>query len=83
MTSGVFKDIFVGLDTLFFRDAFRIFDRNKDGFIDMSELRKMFAMVNSKHHGVVHMNNLHMIHCMVSGGRNVQQRGDGGIHDGG
>ena len=28
-----------------FRDAFRIFDRNKDGYIDMAELRKMFAMV--------------------------------------
>ena len=29
----------------FIREAFRQFDRNKDGYIDMSELRKMFAMV--------------------------------------
>ena len=27
------------------REAFRMFDRNKDGYIDMSELRKMFALV--------------------------------------
>ena len=30
---------------MFFREAFRHFVRNKDGYIDMSELRKMFAMV--------------------------------------
>ena len=27
------------------REAFRMFDRNKDGYIDMSELSKMFALV--------------------------------------
>ena len=35
-----------------FRDAFRIFDRNKDGYIDMAELRKMFAMVGVGDGGV-------------------------------
>ena len=33
------------MENPFFREAFRQFDRNKDGYIDMSELRKMFAMV--------------------------------------
>ena len=27
------------------REAFRMFDRNKDGYIDMAELKKMFALV--------------------------------------
>ena len=27
------------------REAFRMFDRNKDGYIDMAELSKMFAVV--------------------------------------
>ena len=31
----------------FSREAFRIFDRNKDGYIDMSELKKMSAMVGA------------------------------------
>ena len=31
----------------FFREAFGIFDRNKDGYIDMNELRKMAYMVGA------------------------------------
>ena len=37
---------------LYIRDAFRMFDRNMDGYIDMSELRKMFAMVGVGDGGV-------------------------------
>ena len=33
------------INRIYDRDAFRIFDRNRDGYIDMAELRKMFAMV--------------------------------------
>ena len=36
----------------FNRDAFRMFDRNMDGYIDMSELRKMFAIVGVGDGGV-------------------------------
>ena len=56
MTSGktinrVGKSINVPFNT-FYRDAFRMFDRNMDGYIDMSELRKMFAMVGVGDGGV-------------------------------
>ena len=37
---------------MYIRDAFRMFDRNMDGYIDMSELRKMFAMVGVGDGGV-------------------------------
>ena len=49
MTSGLKPEVINQIDTFIiiigFRDAFRIFDRNRDGYIDMAELRKMFAMV--------------------------------------
>ena len=40
------------INVAFNRDAFRMFDRNMDGYIDMSELRKMFAMVGVGDGGV-------------------------------
>ena len=30
-----------------FREAFKIFDRNRDGYIDMKELRKVTAMLGT------------------------------------
>ena len=30
-----------------FREAFKIFDRNRDGFIDMKELKKVTAMLGT------------------------------------
>ena len=47
-----FSKVGKSINVAFNRDAFRMFDRNMDGYIDMSELRKMFAMVGVGDGGV-------------------------------
>ena len=47
-----FSKVGKSINVPFNRDAFRMFDRNMDGYIDMSELRKMFAMVGVGDGGV-------------------------------
>ena len=51
---ALWQNLILGLelDNNCYRDAFRMFDRNMDGYIDMSELRKMFAMVGVGDGGV-------------------------------
>ena len=41
------KIFFIDLLEQMFREAFKIFDRNRDGYIDMKELRKVTAMLGT------------------------------------